>query len=763
MHAPGYDTHQSMLSRLATGGGRKADRSYEAHRDDLLRAALPRALFVAAGVTALQAVADIVNHRELLAQRPAIYGALIAITTSAGLLSRTQALRERVALIALVADIAFTVLIISFIAVPGTAEAGIAINLSLKLLATAILFPWPPALQHLSGSYSLFFYWTVISMSPLQPVHTFQLVTPLLAAILGSVGAAHIDRTRRALFQHAVDLESSQHQLSKALDTERHLLTIARQTAMLGDIPSVLSRLNQAVAAALDCEFAVIFLEDDLAVDALRPTSTYLAKPDPSQTDADIRNWSQTAIAKHLAQHDSIVINDIDDQPFIPPGELHRRGVKSLAMTQITASGTFMGLIIAGRLDDETPLTTDQARLLSGAAVHAAAAIRNAQLFQERARSEAAYRDLFERANDLIFVADERGGLHFANKAALDFFGLSAEQLPETQWTAFLDSEQQTLINRRMRIARRRNIDLAQSFEVSAMKAGGGSATLELRLRKISPPGNMPRHYQCIARDATERRKREEEAQALLARLQESSRLQDEFVANMSHELRTPLNVIIGYADLIADERSLPINSDARSFLQRINSASRALHRMVESILEYARLDRGRMVMIPTHFSSEHLLLELRGLCNDVRGSLEVGVTITQVDAIEFVTDYDRLFSVLSNLLLNALKFTPRGNVLLELRQCGGCAEFTIRDTGIGIDPCELHNVFEPFRQVDGSNTRAFGGVGLGLAIVRRNVDLLQGSVDVESKLEIGTTFHLTIPTRLEEDDESHGRVRGAA
>ena len=158
----------------------------------------------------------------------------------------------------------------------------------------------------------------------------------------------------------------------------------------------------------------------------------------------------------------------------------------------------------------------------------------------------------------------------------------------------------------------------------------------------------------------------------------------------MSHELRTPLNVIIGYADLLADEPNLPRDGDAPLFLDRIAAAGRALHRLVESVLEYARLDRGRNVVIPRRFPAAALLNELRELGADI-------AVRVQADAdLVFYTDYDRLYSILSNLLLNAIKFTASGEVVLELREVDMAAEFVVRDSGIGIDREELAHVFEP-------------------------------------------------------------------
>jgi signal transduction histidine kinase len=241
----------------------------------------------------------------------------------------------------------------------------------------------------------------------------------------------------------------------------------------------------------------------------------------------------------------------------------------------------------------------------------------------------------------------------------------------------------------------------------------------------------------------------------LMEELDRANRVKADFVANMSHELRTPLNVIIGYADLLADEPGLSLGSDARFFLQRVSSAGRALHRLVESVLEYARLDRGRTVVLTTRFSVTSLLGELRALCDDVRSTLDVALAIQDTSDIMLASDYDRLYSILSNLLLNALKFTPAGRIELRVERAGMDAEFTVRDTGIGIAPEALAQVFEAFRQVDGSPTRSYGGVGLGLAIVRRNAELLRGQVAVQSEVGVGTTFVLRIPIAFEADAEA--------
>jgi two-component system NtrC family sensor kinase len=245
-----------------------------------------------------------------------------------------------------------------------------------------------------------------------------------------------------------------------------------------------------------------------------------------------------------------------------------------------------VGVLTVTRTQTIEPFDERQVSLLKAIAAQAAIAIENAQLFEGLRASEARYRDLFERATDLIFVVDEDGPLRFANRAALDFIGVTADQLHSLRWQSLVEEQARRQIERRIALGRRPS-STTSTFEIEVHMPGAPPAVLELRTRLVSAPG-QPRSYHCIARDVTDRRQQERDTQQLLFKLRQANRLQTEFVANMSHELRTPLNVIIGYADLLADDPGLPPESDGRLFLQRIAAAGRALHRLVESVLEYA-------------------------------------------------------------------------------------------------------------------------------------------------------------------------------
>ena len=444
----------------------------------------------------------------------------------------------------------------------------------------------------------------------------------------------------------------------------------------------------------------------------------------------------------------------------------HLNEIHQLAGPLIAAVLSCVGATIADRTrralwQQSVDLAAAERRTRALLEAERTVAAENARLFAGLAVSEARYRDLFERATDLIFVVEEAGPLRFANRSALDFLRTDADRLNELRWQDLVTGRGRRRIERHLAIAHRRPGESDRTFQLEIAVPGAASAVLELRVRLISQ-AEQPAAYHCIARDVTERRQQERHTQQLLSKLREANRLQAEFVANMSHELRTPLNVIIGYGDLLADEPGLPAEGDAREFLGRIATAGRALHRLLESVLEYARLDRGHTAIIATRFPAARLLSELRDLCGDLRADGGVALAIQDTSDIVFISDYDRLYSILSNLLLNALKFTHAGRVELQLQRVGQQAEFIVRDTGIGIDADALAHVFEPFRQVDGSPTRIYGGVGLGLAIVRRNTELLRGEIEVESQLGAGTTFRIRVPVALADEAEEMATTTAA-
>jgi PAS domain S-box-containing protein len=230
---------------------------------------------------------------------------------------------------------------------------------------------------------------------------------------------------------------------------------------------------------------------------------------------------------------------------------------------------------------------------------------------------------------------------------------------------------------------------------------------------------------------------------------QEASRVKDEFLATLSHELRTPLNAMLGWAHLLRSGRLDPETS--RRAVETIERSTRLQARLIEDLLDVSRIVTGKLrlesapVDLPAVITAAVEVIRPAADAKSIRIDTDLDPQIGPV-----VGDAGRLQQVVWNLLSNAVKFTPRGGLVeVILERAGSEADISVRDTGRGIPPEFLPQVFERFRQVDSSTTRAYGGLGLGLAIVRHLVELHGGSVRAQSAGEgQGATFSVRLPLK---------------
>ncbi|HEY2387241.1 MAG TPA: HAMP domain-containing sensor histidine kinase [Candidatus Binatia bacterium] len=248
-------------------------------------------------------------------------------------------------------------------------------------------------------------------------------------------------------------------------------------------------------------------------------------------------------------------------------------------------------------------------------------------------------------------------------------------------------------------------------------------------------------------------------------RLTEQNRLmreagvrKDEFLASVSHELRTPLNVVLGYVDLLLEHSFGPLEPSQRDILHRITKNASNLSHLINDLIDLSRIDAGRLKV-------EIASVELAPLFGDMRSVMEV--LLGGHDVIfeshlapacgRVLADPDRLKQIVSNLLVNAVKFTEQGSITLRAEPREGYVAVTVSDTGIGIPEAAHRAIFEPFRQVHDRSRRA-PGAGIGLSISSRLAHLMGGTLVVASEPGRGSQFTLTVP-RAPADAESDAAV----
>jgi PAS domain S-box-containing protein len=253
-------------------------------------------------------------------------------------------------------------------------------------------------------------------------------------------------------------------------------------------------------------------------------------------------------------------------------------------------------------------------------------------------------------------------------------------------------------------------------------------------------------HLLGVATDITQRRQIEEELRAAKEAAEAASLAKSEFLANMSHEIRTPMNGIIGMAELAMNSEG----PEQREFLSLVRSSADALLVILNDILDYSKIEAGKIVLDPVRFHVASLVSDtIKSMAASAhKKGLELIFEIDPALPPEVVADSTRLRQVLLNLLGNAIKFTHRGEVEVTAGMWGSeggpALYFSVRDTGIGIPPEKHGNLFQAFEQADSSTTRQYGGTGLGLAISSRIVRLMGGSMWMESKPDQGSAFFFT-------------------
>jgi two-component system, sensor histidine kinase and response regulator len=235
---------------------------------------------------------------------------------------------------------------------------------------------------------------------------------------------------------------------------------------------------------------------------------------------------------------------------------------------------------------------------------------------------------------------------------------------------------------------------------------------------------------------------------------EEASLVKTQFMANMSHELRTPMNAIIGYSELLKEEaEDLQITGLADD-IGHIEKAGRHLLDIINDVLDFSKIETGKMTLSLENFEIVNLINDLKIIVQPlVKNQLNHLEIDCANDIGSMYADLSKVRRILLNLLSNAGKFTKNGTIQLivstESQEDTQWIQFKVNDTGIGITKEEQQKIFHFFTQADGSSTRKYGGIGMGLTVTKRFVDIMQGTIQVESQVGQGSTFTVRLPSKV--------------
>jgi len=362
--------------------------------------------------------------------------------------------------------------------------------------------------------------------------------------------------------------------------------------------------------------------------------------------------------------------------------------------------------------------------------------------FVEQHRAEDELATLFETSRDLLGVVGFDGYLRRLNPAWERTLGFTPEELRARPFMHFVHPDDRA----------------ATRAEAEKVAAGSSAVLFENRYRckdgsfrwlawNITALSEEGLSYGS-ARDVTEQKQAAFDLHRAREAADAANRAKSDFLANMSHEIRTPMNAVIGMAELLLDTR---LATEQREYLDTLKNSAESLLGLINDILDFSKIEAGKLELSPAEFDPREILgdtLRTLGVRADQKG-LELAGHVAAEVPVRLVGDAPRLRQVIVNLVGNAIKFTEDGEVLVEVERVEAGADgvtlaFTVADTGIGIRDDKQKLIFEAFAQADSSTTRQYGGTGLGLSISAQLVQLMGGSLSVESELGKGSRFRFT-------------------
>ena len=455
-------------------------------------------------------------------------------------------------------------------------------------------------------------------------------------------------------------------------------------------------------------------------------------------------NWT-TMLSKSGALHIPCVA-DLPEEAVVEKRLLESQQIKSLVILPIISANTLLGFVGFDSVTQEKTWVDEDISFLKTIGGIFGSTFNRINAEKILKQSEEKFRNLVEGISEVFFITDARGILLYISPNIYEATGFQAEELLGKSYLRFVAPVDREMVDYFYRKQVTSDIsDTRLEFRYRCRDGSIKWAEQNTRIVRIEE-GNAI-EYRSILHNITQRKQAGLELEIAKDKAEESDRLKSAFLANMSHEIRTPMNGILGFAELLKEPK-LDGNLQ-REYIEIIEKSGMRMLNIINDIIDISKIESGQMKVVNSETNLneevEYIFKFFKPEVEEKGVQLNYTMSLPGEDAL-IQTDRDKIYSILINLVKNAIKFTHSGSIDFGYRIKDAFIEFFVKDTGTGIPPEKIRVIFERFRQGSELHNRDYEGAGLGLAISKAFVIMLGGKIWAESTLGIGSVFYFTIP-----------------